>query len=251
MSERELHPACTPLRAIGTTGVGVLLAHGFTGSPASMRPWADHLIAAGHSVALPLLPGHGTDWREMVPTTWPDWYHAVDRELHWLLKTTERVFVAGLSMGGALALRLAERHPVAGVVLVNPAIATDDPAYRALPLISRFMRSKAAIGNDIAKPGADEHAYPRTPLRPAVSMRKLWADVVANLDRIEAPVLLFTSVTDHVVDAASARILNDRVRDLDQHWLTNSFHVATLDHDAPLIFALTDDFIASRPAGPR
>ncbi len=54
--------------------IGVLLVHGFTGNPSSMLPWARTLSAAGHTVRLPRLPGHGTTWRDMGRTRWPDWY---------------------------------------------------------------------------------------------------------------------------------------------------------------------------------
>ncbi|CAM5292638.1 Carboxylesterase OS=Streptomyces violarus OX=67380 GN=FHS41_005791 PE=4 SV=1 [Streptomyces violarus] len=101
----------------------VLLCHGFTGSPQSLRPWAEHLAARGLTVSLPLLPGHGTRWEDLRMTGWQDWYAEVDRELRLLCERREQVFVAGLSMGGALALRLAAKHgdAVSGVVVVNPA----------------------------------------------------------------------------------------------------------------------------------
>ena len=103
--------------------VAVLLCHGFTGCPQSLRPWAEHLAAEGLTVRVPRLPGHGTSWQELNLTRWPDWYAAVERELLALAATHRAVVVGGLSMGGALALLLAQRHPgaVAGLALVNPA----------------------------------------------------------------------------------------------------------------------------------
>ena len=57
--------------------VGVLLSHGFGGTPAGVQPWADHLTSLGHDVEVPLLPGHGTTWQQMAKTTWRDWYGAL------------------------------------------------------------------------------------------------------------------------------------------------------------------------------
>ena len=52
--------------------VGVLVVHGFTGSPGSMRALAEGVAAAGHTVELPLLPGHGTTVDDMLQTSWAD-----------------------------------------------------------------------------------------------------------------------------------------------------------------------------------
>jgi carboxylesterase len=91
--------------------VGVVLSHGFTGSPGSMRPWAQHLAAAGYSVRLPLLPGHGADWRTTNKSRWQQWYATIDDAYVDLAATCERVFAFGLSMGGTLVTRLAEVRP--------------------------------------------------------------------------------------------------------------------------------------------
>src|SRR5215475_336047 len=107
---------------------GVLLCHGFTGSPQSLRPWAEYLSEAGLSVSLPRLPGHGTTWQEMSRTRWEDWFAEVNRAFDELQSRTDEIFVMGLSMGGCLALRLAEIHrpAIRGLVLVNPSLTQDN-----------------------------------------------------------------------------------------------------------------------------
>jgi carboxylesterase len=112
--------------------VGVLLCHGFTGTPQGVRAWGEHLAGAGFTVVCPLLPGHGTRWQDANATTEDDWYGALSAALDDLLTRCDAVVVAGLSMGGTLALRLAERRPddVAGLVLVNPSLLTGRRAAR-------------------------------------------------------------------------------------------------------------------------
>src|SRR5450631_1575359 len=109
--------------------VGVLLCHGFTGSPQSMRPWGEFLADRGYTVRIPLLPGH--------TTTWQDWYDCVDRVFRELHQTCERVVVAGLSMGGALSLQLVQEHGprISGLVLDNPAVQFHDPRTRLPPVL--------------------------------------------------------------------------------------------------------------------
>lgn len=242
-------PGAEPFTADGGP-IGVLLSHGFTGSPQSLRPWAEHLAAAGLTVALPRLPGHGTRWQDLNATRWPDWYGALERAFDDLLARCDRVFVGGLSMGGALALRLAEQRSadVAGLVLVNPAIGSERRDVKhLLPLIHRIVPSLKGIGSDIAKPGVRELAYDRTPLRALHSQTQLWKLVVDDLAAVTAPVLLYRSRVDHVVDPLSGRLLRAGASstEVTEVILEDSYHVATLDHDAPLIFAGTVDFVRS------
>ncbi|MET0449139.1 MAG: alpha/beta fold hydrolase [Aeromicrobium sp.] len=227
---------------------GVLLSHGFTGSPASMTPWARHLAGHGHTVRVPLLPGHGTTWQDMNRTRWTDWYATLDAALTELRTTCDRVVVAGLSMGGCLALRLAEQRPadVDAVVLVNPAVNVKRLDIKLVPLLQWVVPSMPGIGNDIKKAGEDEVGYDRTPLKALASQVTMWKDVRAGLPKVTQPLLLFRSTDDHVVDETSASIILEGVSSSVAELvpLTDSFHVATLDNDAPLIFDRTDAFIA-------
>ncbi|WP_037973149.1 alpha/beta hydrolase [Streptomyces sp. NRRL WC-3742] len=241
-----LLPGAEPYRHRGSA-VGVLLCHGFTGSPASLRPWAEELAAAGYTVSLPLLPGHGTRWQDMQVTRWEDWYAEVERELLELTRTCERVFVCALSMGGALALRLAAVHgpKVAGLVLVNPSVRSDTPASVLLPVLRHLVPSLPGIADDIARPDVSEHGYDRTPLHAAWSLSRLWKEVQARLPEVTQPVLLFHSPQDHVVSAANSELVLARISstEVTERLCQRSFHVATLDHDAGEIFAASLDFI--------
>lgn len=232
----------------GGQKIGVLISHGFTGSPASTRPWAEFLAERGYAVEAPLLPGHGTTWQEMNTTRWYDWYGEVRRAFEKLSAENDQVVVGGLSMGGALAMRLAADvgDRVAGLVLVNPAVATQRKDVLALPVLKWVIGSLPGIGNDIAKPGVDEFGYDRTPLRAAHSMMQAWKPLRADLGRITAPVLYFKSTVDRVVDPLSLQVIRAQIgsTDFTSRELVDSYHVATLDHDAETIFSESGDFIA-------
>ncbi len=227
--------------------IGVLFVHGFTGSPASLRPWAEAVAAAGHRVALPRLPGHGTVWQELAVTSWHDWYAAVEAEFRTLQDACDQVFVFGLSMGGALALRLAEHHPgVAGLVLVNPALAAVDKRARFAGLMHRIVRTTTSIGNDIAKPGQDEGSYDTVPVVAVAEMHRLFADVRSMLDLVTCPLLVFRSRVDHVVPASSTETVLRHVssRQVTEVVLERSLHVATLDWDADQVFVEARAFMS-------
>lgn len=227
--------------------VGVLLCHGFTGSPASMRPWAEYLAGRGYGVEVPLLPGHGTTWQEMNATGWSDWQGAVEEAFARVRAAHDVVVVAGLSMGGALALRTAIDHPgdVAALVLVNPGINSTNKQLLAVPLLKWLVPSMPAIGNDIKKAGVDEHGYDRTPLKALASMLHGWKQVRADLGRVTVPVQVFKSVDDHVLDPSSVQLITQHVPTAEVTLLHDSFHVATIDNDAERIYADSAAFIRS------
>lgn len=231
-------PGAEPWSSDGD-GTGVLVIHGFTGSPASVVPWARELAARGWTVRVPRLPGHGTRWQDMNLTTWHDWYAEVDVAYRELAARCSQVFVMGLSMGGTLTLRLAEVHgdSIAGIVLVNPSVHTERIDRFALPVVQRFIASFPGISNDIAKPGQDEVAYDRIPLKAAHSLSQLWHLTKAEIAKVTQPVLLLHSATDHVVEPSNAAFILANVTSTDttEVVLPDSFHVATLDYDAEVI----------------
>jgi carboxylesterase len=232
--------------------IGVVLSHGFTGTPASVRPWAEYLAAAGYTVRLPLLPGHGTSWRDTNRTRWTDWYAAVEQAYDEVAARCSTVFAGGLSMGGTLVSRLAAQKgaAISGLVLVNPAYGTERFDARFAPYISWAVRSRPSIGGDIKKPGSVEPAYDRTPVVAFASLLQLWKLTLADLPRITAPILTFRSREDHVLGGLSGRLLLERATSttVREVVLENSYHVATLDNDAPLIFEGSVDFIRSLTA---
>jgi carboxylesterase len=225
----------------------VLVLHGFTGSPASVRPWAQDLHSRGYSVSMPLLPGHGTRWQDLQGKRFQDWYAAAEDAFNKLRTEHEQVFLAGLSMGGTLALALAEEHgrDVAGLMIVNPMIASRRKDVKLLPVLKHVVPAFPAIGNDIKKPGQDEVAYAKTPLKAVASLFATLPRLRERLDQVTQPVILFHSPDDHVVDDSSREAILAQLssRDFEVVSLDDSYHVATLDNDAPLIFERSAEFI--------
>lgn len=226
---------------------GVLVLHGFTGNPQSMRPLAVGLAAEGYTVDLPLLPGHGTVVEDMIPTRWSDYVEAADAAYRSLAGRCDSVAIVALSMGGTLACWLAEHHDeIAGMVVVNPFV--DPPAQSFRDVLRGVLDSGTdvapGIGSDIAKEGSTELAYLGTPIAAVLSVFEGIDDVAAGLDRIRCPVLLLSSRNDHVVPSFSGDVLVAGVSGpIERVWLENSFHVATLDNDAGLVQSRTADFV--------
>ncbi len=252
-----MQPNVESIRHFSDSSTAVLLCHGFTGDPGGMADWAQSIADAGFTVSVPLLPGHGTSWQDLNTTTWSQWYDCVRRELIELSATHDRVFVGGLSMGGALALRLAEQfgNLITGLMLVNPAVLLRDPRLVTLPVLRRVRSSVRGIASDIAKPGMHEVSYSRTPLTALASSLELYKLVRRDLSSVNVPVLMFRSLHDHVVPTASARRVLARVAstDVTDVVLVESYHVATMDYEANVIAEQSVQFLqrlsgAARPA---
>jgi carboxylesterase len=232
--------------------VGVLLCHGFTGSPQSLRPWAEFLAGAGLTVSLPRLPGHGTTWQEMNRTRVEDWYAEASRAFELLRGKTDELFVMGLSMGGCLGLRIAELQPAAvrGLVMVNPSVTADTKLFLLAPVLKLLVPSLKGIASDIKKEGAREVGYDRVPVKAAATLPKLWRATQAGLDQLSQPVLVYRSTEDHVVGPASLKLLRAGIpaERLTVRDCANSYHVATLDNDADAIFAGSLEFVKAHSA---
>lgn len=239
-------PGAEEYRADGGP-VGVLVLHGFTANPSSVRPLAEAFAAEGHAVEAPRLAGHGTDISDLMLTGWPDWSADAETALADLAVRTEIQFVAGLSMGGALACWLATRHPgIRGLICINPPITADLARRRVIQaLVDAGETVIAGNGSDIADPDAVDSAYPDTPVAPLLSLLEAARELGPQLARITQPLLLFNSVQDHVVPPADSDQLAEAVAGpVERVMLERSYHVATRDYDADLINERSVEFVA-------
>jgi carboxylesterase len=252
----EIKPGCEPWSCTGSGvngDIGILLVHGFQGSPASMRPMAEDLADRGFCVELPLMPGHGTHIKDLLRVRWQDLARETVAAFERLRARTRAQIVVGLSVGGIIALRMAQTRAddLAGIVTINPMLRLKDPARPFLPLLKIFIPTFPGRVQDIAKPGMDEKAYDRLPLRAIASVLELEDQVMdTGLERITIPTLLFTSRQDHTVGTSGSDLMVEHIGsdDFQQVWLERSYHVATLDYDYPEILEGTAAF-AQRVAG--
>jgi carboxylesterase len=241
----EIMDGAEPM-AVDGGPVGVLVLHGFTGNPQSVRPLAEAFAAAGHGVEMPLLAGHGTKVEDMLDTNWTDWSRDAEAAFQRLAARSDRVVVAGLSMGGSLTCWLATQHPeIAGIICVNPATqAAAEVRLFVESLIADGQEVMDGLGSDVADPGSPESAYPQTPLRPLVSLFEAANEIQDDLPRITCPLLLFTSPQDHVVPPGDSDYLASRVSGpVERVSCDRSYHVATIDYDRDMIIERSLGFV--------
>jgi len=216
--------------------IGILVIHGFTGSPVTIKPWAEYLNQIGYTVSAPCLPGHGSTWQEMNQTTWQDWYEAVEQSFIELKSKCDRVFVAGFSMGGTLALRLAQIRgsEIEGLLLLNPSVYVRRGHLKLMPILKVTLPSIKKGPTDIAAPNPPLHSYGRTPLKALDSLRKLWQIAERDLYLIDLPIMVAYSINDHAVDPVNSMTVIDNIFSVDIREVVfeKSFHNVPLDYDA-------------------
>lgn len=232
----------------GILTTGVLVLHGFTSNPSSVRELAETFAAEGFHVELPRLSGHGTTVEDMIPTRWSNWSSDAELAYTTLASRCANVVVAGLSMGGALTLWLAAQHPqIAGIVCINPATQpmADEVLVMIQSMIDGGQVTTESIGSDIADPAVKESSYDATPLQPALSM---FVDGLAPLatkySSIKMPMLLINSINDHVVAPEQGEFLVANYGGaIERVMLERSFHVATQDFEKDIVNNRSMDFV--------
>jgi len=242
-------PQRSPIELSGgkNSEIGILVLHGFLGSPVSIAPWAAGLHADGFTVLAPCLAGHQENWQGLNQSSWEDWYDSAEKSFLELSRTCEKVFVAGFSMGGALALRLSQIRgsEIAGTILLNASIYDERPAMKLVPMLSKFIASLPGGVTDVAKPNPPRHVFNRIPLRALHSLQKLWRITEDNLYLVDLPLMVAYSVEDHTVHPTNSETIIDNVFSVDirEVIFEKSFHNVALDYDADVLIEESITFI--------
>ncbi len=243
-----IRPGCEPFSSSGGTS-GVLVLHGFTGNPFSMRPLAMRLADAGYTVELPLLPGHGTQVEDLLDVTFSDLSKAALDSFDELSARCGRVAVVGLSLGGGLTALVAENRPsVAACVFINPMIQSPGVEIESglAQLLEAGVETLDKMVEDIKKTDESELAYEAWPLRSLQTLFEGLTPVKAALATITAPSLLLSSRKDDTLSPDNGTAIFEAVAGpIERIWLEDSYHVATLDNDQPLVEASTLEFLAT------
>jgi len=225
---------------------GVLLIHGFTGSPAEVRLLGDFLHNEGYTVLAPRLSGHGTTVEDMSNTKWPHWYSSVEDAYHILRAMCNNIAVIGLSMGGLLALKLAAEYQVERIVSLSTPIFIVDKRLEMLPvyrIFRDFVPKRRKIYADIDPKYSV--GYAATPLSSLSSLLHLIQQVDTLLPTIHAPLLIVQSPHDHTVQPRSAQYIYDKIASDEKTllWLDKSGHIVTIDIEREKVFSEISEFL--------
>lgn len=218
---------------------GILLIHGFTGSPSELRRMGHYLHQEGFSVHAPLLAGHGQTPEMMRGTDHRDWYQSALDGLEYIQQLgVSRVIACGLSMGGIISLKLASEGRVDGVIPMSAPI---------------YIRNRKAWLTHVLKyfvyyiPRGSEHAehieneivpLDRTPLYCVSSLLRLIRSVKRHLSDVTVPAFVVQSGQDETVVPRSAHYIYEHIRSKPKElkYYPTSSHIITLDRERELLY---------------
>jgi carboxylesterase len=215
--------------------IGILISHGFIGTPQSVRYIGEEFAKQGFTVLGPRLSGHGTHYYDLEESSHKDWFHSLERGYQKLQQHCQSIFVIGQSMGGALTLWLSHRYQeIKGIILINAALEV--PAYEHLKgtFEPRFLDESEP---DIHAKDVIEIAYPKVPIKAIHELQELMSKTPTILPEIQTPVLGIHSSVDHVVPPANTDYILQHIGSSKKEKLVlqNSYHVASMDYDKDLI----------------
>ena len=227
---------------------GVLLIHGFTGTPKEMRPMGEDFARRGYTVLGIRLAGHATNLDDIARTHWEDWLTSVEDGLHLLQNCTDKIFVAGLSMGGILTLLASARFPViqAAAAISAPYRLPNNPLQPLLPLLAVFTPQYKKGPPDWHDPAnlTQHRSYATYPTRSMLELRELMHEMVSSLPHVQIPMLLVQSKGDHSIPVDSIDFIYDRLGSSikEKLWVSNSGHVVTREPEKERVFEVVDRF---------
>ncbi len=242
----EIMKGAEPYSFKGNKDIGLLLIHGFTGTTSSLKGIADYFTKLGYHIELPRLSGHGTKPEDLNNVKYTDWLSDVEEAFDKLKKRCLNIFVIGLSMGGSLTLIMAENHPeIKAIVLINHACIFKDIRLLFVPILKHFMRFADAVSGDVKDPEVKELAYDKSPVWGVHELLKLIKLMKKDLNKVTQPTLILKSKEDHVIPRESVSYVYERIQSVKKRveWLTNSYHVATIDYDKEVIIEKIKNFI--------
>lgn len=228
--------------------VGILLIHGFTGSPSEMRYLGEYLKDKGFTVKGVLLKGHGTSPQDMKKTNYKDWIKSAEEGYHELAASCDEVFMIGFSMGGAIALHLAQKYDVKGIASLSTPIKILNRQYYIGTAVKYFRFIVRKQPYMVKQKDPFIIGYDKTPLKNILDLLQLVNLIKANLHKVDKPILIMQSYGDGTVHPSSANFIYKRVASTDKSiiFLHKSGHVITCDCEKEQVFDEVHSFISKR-----
>ncbi|MGY5878938.1 MAG: alpha/beta fold hydrolase, partial [Candidatus Thorarchaeota archaeon] len=200
--------------------VAFLLVHGFCAAPdelETLREFLENRNIASFSVQV---AGHGTTPDDLKRTTWKDWYTSVEEGLN-LVKSwnPKYLFVAGISMGGALSTLLASANEgIDGLVLIAPALKIDGILPKLVPILKYVMKDREIDVEKVQERyDIKRTKYAREPVSVYHELFKLQGQARKNIGKITIPTIIIQGTDDKTISPENGQRAFDGISSIDKH----------------------------------
>lgn len=226
---------------VGEGSTGVILTHGLSSTPCEVKDLADYLSKRNITVYVVRLAGHGTSVEDLAAKKWEDWYQNYKEAYLTLKPMKQKIFAAGMSVGGVIALKLAEEEQVDGVIALAPALILDDARSKYAWLFKYFTKYSSRVLRGECK----DHTYDRFSVSSVAESLEMAELVEKDLSKIDEPILIMQYTNDTRVKPESSQIVYDSIssekKELD--WIEGTGHVFLLDEGKEKYFEQIYQFI--------
>ena len=214
---------------LGNGSIAVVLTHGLGASPYEIAGLSKYLSARNITVYGVRLAGHGTSYQDLNERTWQEWYKSYSEAYLSVKPLKQKVFVGGMSLGGVIALKLAEDQKVDGVIALAPALILDDTRSNYAWLFKYFSPYSLRNISIEKRP----YYYDRFPIASVAESVALSSVVQKDLSKINAPTLIMEYTKDTRVNPVSSQIVYDNIASQNKQirWINGTGHVMILDDD--------------------
>lgn len=208
-----------------STAPAVLLLHGFMSSPYSLTWLGKQLNDAGYTVYIPRFPGHGTNAKDFLASTWKDWLRCVCDAYIDISSRHEQVFVAGHAMGGLLAGLIAARFNPEKLILFAPTFMTTDKRIMLAPLARFFVKTvpvnQIYICDEPDFKKAQSDYLNGVYVAKLVDLLKLMKLAKKNLEYVKAETLIVLSKQDAIVPFKVHDLLHEKIKAPHDYFIVN------------------------------
>lgn len=236
-----------PVFLEGKRNEGILMLHGFTGTPCELYQLGETLNHQGFTVSIPRLPGHGTNVNDFLQTGWKDWLRRALDSYFELKYKCETVNVIGLSMGSLIGIILASKFNIPKLALIVPALKVSDWRLKLTPLFSFLGYIKLSKTPKYEYEGLNkiaEQYWNKLWIKPAANFYKIQRLAKKELKNVKSEVLAIFSKKDGTVPFSAKKILEDNLPEEKVRFLVleKSSHVVTTDLEKEKVFKSIIEF---------
>ena len=242
--EKKIIPGCEETELEGNK-IGCLLIHGFRSCPFEMKEYGKYLNEMGFTVKSVLLPGHGTDPADLININWKDWIDSVENSLQELKNKCDRLFVAGLSTGASIALHIATKREVDGIIALAPGLYLKKSFAKLAHILKYVWKYKSIKSGPDVSVEVDYRVYSKVPIRIISELLLLFKSLKSKLYLVKSPVLIIYPQNDHVVRPKSSFTIYKRISSKKKRLIEfkKSYHILTMDIEKEKVYKESVKFI--------